>query len=346
MNEIAVVPHEGPDSTPAPGHTFIEPAMPSRRFDTNRSTIAGRRPDDFVFEPRDSTFYFRDKLVLSSRPIQIAYDRTFQRCQLALFETEMIAPIVARNDDGVRAVNAALDTKIRRFAEYMDGEMNRINKMLADNGKSLDRGEYTSPVELEVKVYTPRARRYMEMLQLADDAITTYARAWLEGFMDEINFKRSVFAVRMRTIYLAREIWELHTRSYISLRKARQAAEAERARLIEARHAARQAAAEGRAEGATDSPDASDEHIQRLTATVEQAGRIISEVEGRGGMEAQTPDFGTSELASDSPQLLADAERAKAKAASRPSRAKGSKASDDDSSGHDELATGSASATA
>ncbi len=80
MNQLAVVQPADTESASAHHQTFVEPAMPSRRFDTNRSTIAGRRPDDFVFEPRDSTFYFRDKLVLSSRPIQIAYDRTFQRC--------------------------------------------------------------------------------------------------------------------------------------------------------------------------------------------------------------------------------------------------------------------------
>lgn len=297
-----------------PGSDYAEPSMPARRHDNQRSTIAGRHGDDFVFAPRESTFYFEHKVTLSSRPIQIAYDHTFQRCQLALFETELIAPIIARDDDGVRAVNAALDTKIRRFEDYMEGERNRINKILADNGKPLDRGDFTAPESVSVRIFTPRSRRYLDMLQLADDMITTYARAWLEGFMDEVSFKRSVFSVRMRTINLAREIWELHTRSFFALRKARQRADEERGRLREAREASRRARLHAKAHpenqpaiGAEESADESthDEQLAALDATVAKADGIIEDIDRRGGMEEHVPDFGTAELASESPALMA-----------------------------------------
>ena len=314
MNDLAV---RAPDPRTATGTQFVEASMPAPRRDHRGSTIAGRRPDDFVFEPRDSTFFFEKTVELASKPIQIAFERTFERCQLALFEFEMIAPIIAHDDDGVRAVNAALDKKMRSFETFVEGERNRINKILEDNGKQLNRGEFTKPREFTVKVYTPRVSRYLEMLQLADEMIATYGRAWLEGFMDEINFKRMVFAIRMRTINLAREVWELHTRSFYALRKQRKAKDEERQRLIDARAAARAAKAAKRLETDDQDPDATDtgdEHdsaIAQLEATVAHADRIIETVEQRGGMEETAPDFGRADLAAESPQLMADAEGGK-----------------------------------
>lgn len=320
MNDLAV---RSSDTTLAPATQFVEANMPTQRRDQQRSTIAGRRPDDFVFEPRDSTFFFQQAITLASHPIQIAFERTFERCQLALFEFEIIAPIIARDDDGVRAVNAALDNKMRSFETFVEGERNRINKILQDNGKTLNRGDFTKPRDFTVKVYTPRSRRYLEMLQLADDMITTYGRAWLEGFMDEINFKRMVFAVRMRTINLAREIWELHTRSFFALRKSRQAKDEERLRIRQAREAARAEKASQRlhhdetVQGESGVGDDHETTLAQLDAAVAQADRIINTVDQRGGMEPTAPDFGKSDLEAEAPQMMAQAEAEASKRAAR-----------------------------
>lgn len=315
MNEMVVHTQEA-----RPASAFVEANLPTPRRDQARSTIAGRRPDDFVFEPKDSTFYINQTLTLASKPIQRAFEVTFQRCQLALFETEYIAPIIARDDDGVRTINAALDKKFKAFETFMEGERNRINKLLQDNAKPLDRGEFTKPLEYTVPVYTPRTRRYLEMLQLADDMITTYARAWLEGFMDEINAKRMVFGIRVRTVNLAKEIWELHTRSFIALRKARQQKDEERQRLMAAREAARALRAAKRLEQGEPAPentDAHDDQLAVLEAQVARADSIIEGVEARGGMEESAPDFGRSDLAAEDPHQLAQAEADAARRTSR-----------------------------
>lgn len=277
MNELAVIPTQG---------NFIEPAMPRHRGrDTSKATIAGRKGDDFTFKPRHSAFYLSMPVRLASYPIQIAFNRTFERCQLALFETEMIAPLIARNDDAVLEVNKALDTKLKAFEVYMDGELSRANKILSDNSKKLDAGDYTDPIEVVVRIFTPRSRVYVQMLQLADDVISAFGRLFLEGFMDEVMFKRSVFAVRVRTINLARDVWDMHTRSYKSLMKARQNADAERQRAKDANDRA------------------------RLDAKIEKADAIIGAVDSRGGMEASAPDFGATDLAADSPTLMAEADK-------------------------------------
>jgi len=254
------------------GQSFAEPVAPRRRGDMGRSTIAGRKADDFIFEPRSSTFFFPMKLTLSCLAIQIAFKRTFERCQLALFETELIAPLIARDDEAVLAVNGSLDKLLKSYESYMEQELARANKILEDNARPLDSGAYTNPEDFEIRIFTPRSRVYVQMLQLADQVITVFGRLWLEGFMNEINFKRSVFAVRMRAINLARDVWEMHTRSFISLKKARARADADRARITDERE------------------------LARLEAKIKKTDEIIESVDARGGMEAEAPDFGACAL--------------------------------------------------
>lgn len=316
MNELATTAPSGElvKAPTRPSIQFVEPAMPAARRDSARSTIAGRKSADFIFAPRESTFFFEENVTLNSRAIQITYEVTFERCQLALFETELIAPLIARDDDGVRAINASVDLMFKRFEETIEGEMNRINKLIRDNGKPIDRGSYTSSQIYGVKVYTPRSLRYLQLLKLADEMITTYNRAWLHGFMDEVHFKRCVFSTRMRAIQLARKLWELHTRGFVALRRARHKADEDRQRLRLERQQARQATHEQPAE-ATDTPSAPDQDatLQDLDARVAKADALLSDLDNRGGMESEVPDFGTSDLRESDPALMAKEEAAASK---------------------------------
>jgi hypothetical protein len=265
---------------------YREPTMPRPRHDNNRSTIAGRLGENFTFIPKESTFRVPATLTVRSRPIQIAHHRTFERCQFALHGLEVIAPLMTRNDQMVREFTAILDNKYKRFNDYLEGEFARTSKILVDNGKPVDVGDFSHPEEFIVQVYTPRTKDYINALQMADDVIANYGRVWFARLCDEVNFRRSVFAIRQRVITLAQEIWDLHQRAIIALRKERQRADAERAK-------------------------AQDE-IRRaeLAAQVSKADAILAEVDTPEA-NAQ-PDFGEKDLQAEEPHLYAEAQRASA----------------------------------
>lgn len=265
---------------------YREPAMPRPRHDNNRSTIAGRLGENFAFVPKESTFCVPATLTVRSRPIQIAHHRTFERCQYALHGLEVIAPLMTRNDQMVRDFTALLDNKYKRFSDYLEGEIARTNKILVDNGKATDVGEFSHPETFVVQVYTPRTKDYISALQMADDVIANYGRVWFARLCDEVNFRRSVFAIRQRVIALASEIWDLHQRAIIALRKERQRADAERAKA--------------------------EDEIRRaeLAAQVSKADAILAEVDTPEA-NAQ-PDFGAKDLQAEEPHLYAEAQRASA----------------------------------
>ena len=278
MNTLAVSSQELAPQPTEPG--FAVPDMPrSRGSFAGVSTKAGRKGDDYVFEPRESSFFILEHIELRSRPIQIAFDKTFQRCQLALYESELIAPIIARDDDKVRALNATIDGYLRSIEKYLEGENGRANKVLTDNGKALNAGDYSNPEDHEVRIYSPRARTLLAMLRLADETITIYGRLWMEGFMGEIDFRKSVFAIRMRVIYLARDIWAIHHRSYLALQRARTKAEQERTQAT-----------------AANAPE--------LDSVITAADKLLGDVNSRGGMEGNAPDFGQADLSAEAPDLM------------------------------------------
>lgn len=189
----------------------------------NRETIAGRLRPDFVFVPRHSSYCLEETVVIQARPIIIAFERTFQKCQFALYELEATAPIVATNEEAVTEVMSALDKSLGKFGTFLDNENSRCRKILEDNGRSADtnNGHFSKPREYKVSIYSPRSRTYIGLLSQADQLIGIYSRLWFEGFITEIQMKRAIFNVRRLAVSLAKSIWELHTRAITALRRAR-----------------------------------------------------------------------------------------------------------------------------
>ncbi|THD11319.1 hypothetical protein [Metallibacterium scheffleri] len=243
------------------------------------ATSAGRKRDGFYFEPRSSEFYLEVAVKLRNRPSQIAFSRTYHPVQFALFQLERIAPIITRDDDEWRVVMKQVDKDFTAFSAYIEGESARATKMLEDNLRPLDSGGHNRIEEKAVRVYTPRVRKFIECIQAADQLITNYARLWMEGFMDEVDFKRCNFRLRTRSINLAKSIYIIHTKAYAKLRRDR--AEAER-RANESTVQAEREAAE---------------------AVVRQSDAIISDVVESGIDTDKTPDMGEAELHAEDPHM-------------------------------------------
>ena len=250
------------------------------------ATSAGRKRDGFYFEPRSSEFYLEVAVKLRNRPSQIAFSRTFHPVQFALFQLERIAPIITRDDDEWRVVMKQVDKDFAAFGAYIEGESARASKMLEDNLRPLDSGGHNRIEEKAVRVYTPRVRKFIECIQAADQLITHYARLWMEGFMDEVDFKRCNFRLRTRSINLAKSIYIIHAKAYAKLRRDR--ADAER-RANESQVQAEREAAE---------------------AVVRQSDAIISDVVESGIDTDRTPDMGEAELHAEDPHMAESEMRA------------------------------------
>ncbi len=276
MNAEAVAPVAQADAVDDSAR-FSAPQEP-RRVNAY-STSAGRKRDGFYFEPRSSEFFLEVAVKLRNRPSQIAFSRTFHPTQFALFQLERIAPIITRNDDEWRLVMKKVDKDFAAFLAYIEGESARATKMLEDNLRPLDSGGHNRIEDNIVRVYTPRVRTFIECIQSADQLITNYARLWMEGFMDEVDFKRCNFRLRTRAINLAKSIYIIHAQAYAKLRRDR--AEAER-RATESQVQSEREAAE---------------------AVLRQSDAIIGDVVQSGIDADKTPDMGEADLHAEDPHM-------------------------------------------
>lgn len=274
------------------GHGTPSPAADHPRAHRGGSSIAGRQRDDFVFTPRHSSFYQDITVTIGSHPINIAFDRTVQKCQFALYELEATAPIIAPTEESVEEIMKALDKAMNSFDAFLDNERNKAIKILEDNGKpvELPNSGFSNPKVHHLRIYSPRTKSYVDLLQDADALIALLDRMWFDGFMTEVAKKRAVFQVRVRAVSLAKAIWDLHTRSIGALRRAR--LEFERQKQ-EARDEAEK---------------------RRLEAKLKRAAEVLETVDEHHDANETTPDMGATDVELDHPE---QARAAKPKRASK-----------------------------
>lgn len=280
--QLAVASHG--EAAPAPVQAAEDRPNRPRKFGTS---IAGSKRPDFVFNPTYSSYYIDIQVTFNSHAISLAFARTFQKCQFALYELEASAPIIATDEEKVAEVMRALDKSMNRFESFLGNERAKATKLLEDNGKpvSIDNDGYTSPRVQTVRILSPRSRAYVDLLSQADELIGVLNRLWFEGFSTEVNMKRAIFKIRTEAVHLARSIWDLHTRSILALRRERTNFERQKQ---EARDEAER---------------------RRIEARLRKADELLHTVDEHAEHADDGQDMGESDLHADHPATAAKTKR-------------------------------------
>lgn len=198
------------------------PVRPEKPSFLERS-IAGRKPDDYVFIPKESAFFHAETVEIQSLPMQVAFKKSFQRSALALFETDLIVPIIASSDEKAREVFLAVDTIVTKFTEWASGETARVEAILDSHGVKRS-GEFSEPLVTAVRVYSPRLYPIIALFRAIDNLIFLKSLLWITGHLDEIEYKRACYDSRVRMLRLARKLWEIHSNAISQLHKERRQA--------------------------------------------------------------------------------------------------------------------------
>lgn len=231
MSEETEARHEQTEDSPAasqpeagrsPAPRSSNPPVP--HANQGDRSIAGRKPDDFVFEPRESSFGVITMLTLRSTPVQKAFSRTFERTALALFEADLIIPIIASEDSQAREVLSVIDKAITAVSTWIEGEIDRATEVIGINEIRID-GEFSKPMQITRTIYSPRTKRLIDLFGRMDALMELKSKLFWGSFMDPVSHKRASFDARVKMTRLARSIWEIHTRSLQTLRRLRVEAE-------------------------------------------------------------------------------------------------------------------------
>lgn len=270
-------------------------------------TIAGSKSDDFVFSPRHSSFFNESTIAIGSEAVQKAFFRSYERCALALFEVDLIIPIIARNDDQANAVWEMTSSAMQKLSKWISNETAKGTALIEANSIACE-GAFSKVQNHTVQVFSPQASQLLSLFEQMDELVLLNSRLWMASYMDNITYRRSCFQARVKIIHLAKEFWSIHARSIRSLYAARN-------RALQEANTTR------------------DEKSKALSeAFLQNTDAVISKIEVREHEEREAglmDPLGQSELEAEMGRSIEDAETATKPTRTRTRKTKADKAEDE-----------------
>lgn len=169
--------------------------------------------------------YFTQKVKLHSFHAQQVFDRGFELCANAIFSLSVVLRIIG-TDEQAREVEGIVDERLNKMFEDMRGEVARLEKMAEANGIEFKGIDYSHPKEVEAKITSPRAVRYIGLIREFDGLVAKLDTLWLSGVIPDGNYSRSIYEWKRRLLRLAGTIRSIARRAMIAARRKETQSEA------------------------------------------------------------------------------------------------------------------------
>lgn len=109
-------------------------------------------------------------------------------------------------------VEGLVDERLNKMFEDMRNEASRLDKMAEANGIEFKGIDYSHPKEVEAKITSPRAVRYVGLIREFDGLIAKLDTLWLSGVIADSAYSRSIYEWKRRLLRLAEHTVDRRTR--------------------------------------------------------------------------------------------------------------------------------------
>lgn len=171
--------------------------------------------------PRDNAKshpYFTQKVKLHSFHAQQTFDRGFDLCAGAVFSLSIVLRIVG-TDEQAREVEAIVDERLNTMFEDLRGEVARMDKLAEANGIEFSGIDYSRPKEVEARITSPRAVRYVGLIREFDGLVAKLDTLWLSGVIPDSDYARRIYDWKRRLLRVAGGIRSLAGRAMNAARR-------------------------------------------------------------------------------------------------------------------------------
>jgi hypothetical protein len=162
--------------------------------------------------------YFTQKVRLHSFHAQQVFDRGFDLCTTAIFSLSVVLRIIG-TDDQARDVEGIVDERLSAMFEEIRGEVARLDKLAESNGIEFSGIDYSHPKEVEAKITSPRAVRYIGLIREFDSLVAKLDTLWLSGVIPDGIYSRSIYDWKRRILRLAGTIRSISGRAMTAARR-------------------------------------------------------------------------------------------------------------------------------
>ena len=162
--------------------------------------------------------YFTQKVRLHSLHAQQVFDRGFEICANAIFSLSVVLRVIG-TDEQAREVETIVDDRLDKMFEDMRSEVTRLEKLADANGIEFAGVTYSNPKELEARITSPRAVRYIGLIREFDGLVGKFDTLWLSGSIPDGNYSSSLYEWKRRLLRIAGGFRGLASRASIAARK-------------------------------------------------------------------------------------------------------------------------------
>lgn len=162
--------------------------------------------------------YFTQKVRLHSFHAQQVFDRGFELCATAIFSLSVVLRIIG-TDDQARDIEGIVDERLNKMFEDIRGEVVRLEKLAESNGIEFAGIDYSHPKEIEAKITSPRAVRYIGLIREFDALVAKLDTLWLSGVIPDGSYSRGIYDWKRRILRLAGTIRSISGRAMTAARR-------------------------------------------------------------------------------------------------------------------------------
>ncbi|MDP1573160.1 MAG: hypothetical protein Q8M09_14945 [Pseudomonadota bacterium] len=166
--------------------------------------------------------YFTQKVRLNSLHAQQVFDRGFDIGANAIFSLSIILRVIG-TDEQAQGIEGIVDGRINKQLEDLRAETTRLETLAEANGIEFSGINYSNPKDVEARITSPRAVRYIGLIREFDALAAKFDTLWLSGVIPDGTYSRNIYEWKRRLIKLANGIRSIAGQAMVAARKKQQA---------------------------------------------------------------------------------------------------------------------------
>ncbi|RME41857.1 MAG: DUF1845 domain-containing protein [Planctomycetota bacterium] len=161
--------------------------------------------------------YITQECTLNSRFSQTAYKRIFEQVSGSMYLLGIVLRIIGTDEEAL-AAEKVVDDMITEVSDELRNEIARLDRLLEANGLEGAHPKYTHPETYEVQLTSPRAGRFLFLIEQLDTLAHKLDSLWLTGILTDQQYANSGYAWQRRVVRLANRIRGITARAIASAR--------------------------------------------------------------------------------------------------------------------------------
>lgn len=147
------------------------------------------------------------RLVLDTEEAQRVYQRTFSEILKNLYYLSVIARISSDDERAIDELNEQVEVKFVDFFDCLEDEAVRLSALCYDNAVTA-LPTYSMPLEVDVDVSSPMAKRYLQLLIKLDRIVKLLDSLWLSEHFTAKQKLRGTYEWQRKLVKVANQVRE------------------------------------------------------------------------------------------------------------------------------------------